>query len=32
MKRNTIGWNTGVDFNAGSLPTDPKILEGIKRS
>jgi len=30
MKRNTIGWNTGVDFNAGSLPTDPKILEGIK--
>src|SRR6185295_2029800 len=30
MKVNTIGWNTGVDFNAGSLPTDPKILEGIK--
>jgi PQQ-dependent dehydrogenase (methanol/ethanol family) len=30
MKHNSIGWNTGVDFNAGSLPTDPKILEGIK--
>jgi len=30
MKANTIGWNTGVDFNAGSLPTDPKVLEGIK--
>ncbi len=25
-----IGWNTGVDFNAGSLPTDPKVLAGIK--
>ena len=31
MKANTIGWNTGVDFNAGSLPTDPKVLEGIKQ-
>jgi alcohol dehydrogenase (cytochrome c)/quinohemoprotein ethanol dehydrogenase len=31
MKTNTIGWNTGVDFNAGSLPTDPKVLEGIKQ-
>jgi alcohol dehydrogenase (cytochrome c)/quinohemoprotein ethanol dehydrogenase len=30
MKVNTIGWNTGVDFNAGSLPTDPKVLAGIK--
>jgi PQQ-dependent dehydrogenase (methanol/ethanol family) len=30
MKTNTIGWNTGVDFNAGSLPTDPKVLAGIK--
>jgi quinohemoprotein ethanol dehydrogenase len=30
MKTNTIGWNTGVDFNAGSLPNDPKALEGIK--
>jgi quinohemoprotein ethanol dehydrogenase len=25
-----IGWNTGVDFNAGSLPADPKVLAGIK--
>src|SRR6185295_17682112 len=31
MKVNTIGWNTGVDFNAGSLPTDPKVLAGIKQ-
>jgi PQQ-dependent dehydrogenase (methanol/ethanol family) len=31
MKTNTIGWNTGVDFNAGSLPTDGKALEGIKQ-
>ncbi|HET7811432.1 MAG TPA: PQQ-dependent dehydrogenase, methanol/ethanol family [Steroidobacteraceae bacterium] len=30
MKVNTIGWNTGVDFNAGSLPTDPQVLAGIK--
>ena len=30
MKTNTIGWNTGMDFNAGSLPNDPKVLEGIK--
>jgi glucose dehydrogenase len=30
MKTNTIGWNTGVDFNAGSLPTDPKAIAGIK--
>ena len=25
-----LGWNTGVDFNAGSLPSDPKLLAGIK--
>ncbi|HET9472299.1 MAG TPA: PQQ-dependent dehydrogenase, methanol/ethanol family [Steroidobacteraceae bacterium] len=31
MKANTIGWNTGIDFNAGSLPTDAKVLEGIKQ-
>jgi len=31
VKPSKIGWNTGVDFNAGSLPADPKILEGIKQ-
>jgi alcohol dehydrogenase (cytochrome c)/quinohemoprotein ethanol dehydrogenase len=31
VKPSKIGWNTGVDFNAGSLPTDPKVLEGIKQ-
>jgi len=31
VKPSHIGWNTGVDFNAGSLPTDPKILAGIKQ-
>jgi quinohemoprotein ethanol dehydrogenase len=30
LKRSKMGWNTGVDFNAGSLPTDGKILAGIK--
>jgi alcohol dehydrogenase (cytochrome c)/quinohemoprotein ethanol dehydrogenase len=25
-----FGWNTGVDFNAGSLPEDPKALAAIK--
>lgn len=25
-----FGWNTGVDFNAGSLPEDPKAVAGIK--
>jgi PQQ-dependent dehydrogenase (methanol/ethanol family) len=31
VKPSKIGWNTGVDFNAGSLPTDPQALEGIKQ-
>jgi quinohemoprotein ethanol dehydrogenase len=31
VKPSKIGWNTGVDFNAGSLPPDPKVLEGIKQ-
>ena len=31
VKPSKIGWNTGVDFNAGSLPADPKVLEGIKQ-
>jgi quinohemoprotein ethanol dehydrogenase len=31
VKPSKIGWNTGVDFNAGSLPNDPKVLEGIKQ-
>jgi alcohol dehydrogenase (cytochrome c)/quinohemoprotein ethanol dehydrogenase len=31
VKPSKIGWNTGVDFNAGSLPTDPKALAGIKQ-
>ncbi len=31
VKPSKIGWNTGVDFNAGSLPTDPKVLAGIKQ-
>jgi hypothetical protein len=31
LKPSRIGWNTGVDFNAGSLPPDPKVLEGIKQ-
>ncbi|HUI58757.1 MAG TPA: PQQ-dependent dehydrogenase, methanol/ethanol family, partial [Steroidobacteraceae bacterium] len=25
-----FGWNTGVDFNAGSLPEDPKAIAGIQ--
>jgi alcohol dehydrogenase (cytochrome c)/quinohemoprotein ethanol dehydrogenase len=25
-----FGWNTGVDFNAGSLPEDPKVVAGIE--
>jgi alcohol dehydrogenase (cytochrome c)/quinohemoprotein ethanol dehydrogenase len=28
----SLGWNTGVDFNAGSLPEDPKILAQIKKT
>jgi PQQ-dependent dehydrogenase (methanol/ethanol family) len=31
LKHSSIGWNTGVDFNAGSLPEDPAALEGIKQ-
>jgi alcohol dehydrogenase (cytochrome c)/quinohemoprotein ethanol dehydrogenase len=30
FKPNDSGWNTGVDFNAGSLPEDPKALAAIK--
>ena len=30
FKPKEFGWNTGVDFNAGSLPEDPKVLAGIK--
>ena len=29
--RHSIAWNTGADFNAGSLPTDPKVKAQIKR-
>jgi quinohemoprotein ethanol dehydrogenase len=29
-KRRELGWNTGVDFNAGSLPQDPKVKAQIK--
>ncbi len=28
----TLGWNTGVDFNAGSLPQDPAVKAQIKAS
>jgi PQQ-dependent dehydrogenase (methanol/ethanol family) len=31
IKPSAIGWNTGVDFNAGSLPTDAKALAAIKQ-
>lgn len=31
VKPSKLGWNTGADFNAGSLPTDPAALEGIKK-
>jgi quinohemoprotein ethanol dehydrogenase len=30
FKPKTMGWNTGVDFNAGSLPEDPKVIAQIK--
>ena len=30
FKSRNIGWNTGIDFNAGSLPEDPKVVAGIK--
>ena len=29
-KTRTLAWNTGLDFNAGSLPQDPKIKAQIK--
>jgi alcohol dehydrogenase (cytochrome c)/quinohemoprotein ethanol dehydrogenase len=29
FKPKSFGWNTGVDFNAGSLPEDPKVVAGI---
>ncbi len=27
----TMGWNTGVDFNAGSLPEDPRVIKQLER-
>jgi len=30
FQRKQFGWNTGVDFNAGSLPEDPKAIAGIQ--
>ncbi len=27
----TFGWNTGIDFDTGSLPEDPQVVAGIKR-
>jgi alcohol dehydrogenase (cytochrome c)/quinohemoprotein ethanol dehydrogenase len=30
FRKRTLAWNTGVDFNAGSLPTDQKVLDQIK--
>jgi len=30
FKARTFGWNTGIDFNAGSLPDDPKAVAAIK--
>ncbi len=30
FKPRSFGWNTGVDFNAGSLPDDPRVVAGIK--
>ena len=30
FKERELGWNTGVDFNAGSLPQDPKVKAQIK--
>jgi quinohemoprotein ethanol dehydrogenase len=32
FKPKTQGWNTGVDFNAGSLPEDPKVIAQIETS
>lgn len=30
FRMRSLGWNTGVDFNAGSLPEDPKIIAQIE--
>jgi quinohemoprotein ethanol dehydrogenase len=30
FRKRTLAWNTGADFNAGSLPTDPGVLDQIK--
>jgi mono/diheme cytochrome c family protein len=30
FKPHEFGWNTGVDFNAGSLPEDPQAIAGIQ--
>ncbi len=30
FRSSEFGWNTGVDFNAGSLPEDPKAVAGIR--
>jgi alcohol dehydrogenase (cytochrome c)/quinohemoprotein ethanol dehydrogenase len=32
FKPKRVGWNTAVDFNAGSLPEDPKVIAQIQRS
>jgi PQQ-dependent dehydrogenase (methanol/ethanol family) len=31
FQHRSVGWNTGVDFNAGSLPEDPKAIAQIER-
>ncbi len=31
FKSRDFGWSTGVDFNAGSLPEDPKAVAGIRK-
>ena len=30
FKPRSFGWSTGIDFNNGSLPDDPKVVAGIK--
>jgi quinohemoprotein ethanol dehydrogenase len=32
FKPKSMGWNTAVDFNAGSLPEDPKVIAQIQMS
>jgi quinohemoprotein ethanol dehydrogenase len=32
FKPKSMGWNTAVDFNAGSLPEDPKVIEQIQKT